>query len=109
MEKDEVRAILIDPYKEEVKEVTYNGVYTEIHKLIDCTCFTAPSLTNGESIYCDDEGLLKDEVVPFITKLYSPNHPLVGKCLIMGTDMETGDSISTTLTVKEVESSIMWH
>jgi hypothetical protein len=104
----EITAILINPFTREVTEVTYSGDYKQIYELIDCTTFGAPYLTNGDSIYCDDEGLYKSVIVPFITSLFSKTHPLVNKCLILGTNRENGESISTSLTVEEVRQSIKW-
>ena len=53
-----MRAILIDPAKQTITEVDYDGDYQSIYKLIDCQTFAVPFvLENEDALYADDEGL----------------------------------------------------
>lgn len=90
-----MKAILIDPELNMVKEVDYSGDFNEIYKLIDCSTFTCVDLGDGETLYLDDEGLFKNET--YLFQMKGAYQPFAGKGLILGTNDE-GDSIGTKLT-----------
>jgi hypothetical protein len=95
-----MRGILIDPNTKTVTGIT--GNFSD-YKLIQRTVgglFTVVDLGNGETLYLDDEGLLKAEPGPFFNILPYPQ-PLAGVGLILGTD-ENGETVSTKLTVPAV-------
>lgn len=86
-----IKAVLIDPYKEEVTDVEYDGNYKSIYPLIHCDCFTTVSL-GDDDVFVDDEGLLK--LTPGSKFFSVPTYPkpLAGYGLIIGCDDE-GESI----------------
>ena len=43
-----MRAILIDPTKQTVTEVDYDGNFRSINKLTDCTTFAVPYVLENE-------------------------------------------------------------
>jgi hypothetical protein len=98
-----MRGILIDPAAKLIHEVEYNGDYRQISKRIECDLFTVVGIDGVNSIFVDDEGLLKD-IEDFFTYGEYPQ-PLAGKGLILGCD-EAGESIATTLTVAEVAANV---
>lgn len=90
-----LKAVLIDPYKEEITDVEYdNSSYKNIYPLIQCEIFTIVKLADEDDVFVDDEGLLKvnNETKFFMLKDYP--QPLAGYGLIVGADEETGESVS---------------
>lgn len=98
-----MKAILIDPFEETVKEIEYNGDFKHIYELIGADCFDAVRISREDSIFVDDNGLMNNPTHFFMHEGY-PN-PLAGKGLILGCD-ENGDSISPVTTVEEVRSKV---
>lgn len=76
-----------------------------IYEQLGCTCFDCIPIDHRNYIYVDDEGLLtmKLNSTGFI---YKDSTPLIGNGLIQGVDRNTGDSISTSLTVEEVRKNV---
>jgi|TARA_R100001440_G_scaffold6476_1_gene13368 hypothetical protein len=96
-----MKAILINPKLQTIKEINYSGDYKDIYKLTECSTFTCvyPFHLNEDVIYLDDEGLLKESNYCFTFRCDNGhNPPLMGNALIVGTD-EQGDS-------QDIESSI---
>lgn len=91
-------AYLIDPFERKVTEVEYSGQYQDIYKLIDAQTFDVARLRNGDSIFIDDEGLMKSNEF-FMHRGYY--NPLAGKGLVLGTD-EEGDSVSPSCTLDQL-------
>jgi hypothetical protein len=102
-----MRALLIDPFTETVTETFYSGDYKQIYQLIEAETFDAARLGPdlSDTVYVDDEGLLKPNQFFFLEDLYP--FPLAGKGLVLGTDDE-GDAISPTITIAEILQSISW-
>lgn len=94
-----MQAILIDPYKEELRAVEYNGDYKQIYEHIKADCFTLVRLANDDDVFVDDEGLLKvtPETKFFMLRDYP--QPLAGYGLILGND-EEGESVDVHHTVE---------
>lgn len=106
-----MKAILIDPFDETVTEVEHNGDYRHIYTLLShpehkVDCFTIVQITQGDAIFVDDEGLLKDPKHFFVWKGYP--QPLAGKGLILGTNDE-GDSVDVVTTVDEVKKRVSFR
>lgn len=100
-----MRTILIDPETRTIQVHEFTGNYQKIQQTIGCSCFTTLNLggETNDSIFVDDEGLLKGSGFVFTLN----GHPLVGKGLIMGCDDE-GESIGTTVDMSEVRAAIQW-
>jgi len=97
-----VRAILINPFDETIKEAVYTGDYREIYDLIECQTFDIVNLFKVEDdLYVDDEGLFKDNQRYFSIE----GKNLAGRGLILSSDGE-GESIGTTLTVEQVKEIV---
>ena len=96
-----MKAILINPKLQTINEINYSGDYKDIYKLTECTTFTAvyPFDNCEDTIYLDDEGLLKSSNYCFTFRCDDGrNEPLMGNALVLGADDE-GES-------KDVETSI---
>lgn len=91
----EIKAVLIDPYKEEITDVTYDAAdYKNIYPLIHCDIFTIVKLADEDDVFVDDEGLLKVDDATKFFRLNDYPQPLAGYGLIVGADEETGESVS---------------
>lgn len=78
--------------------------YRDIQKAIGVECFDCARIDMSETIYVDDEGLMKPGQSFFRV---DGKHPVVlaGKALILGTNNE-GEAESTKLTLPEVMAMI---
>jgi hypothetical protein len=102
-----MRAFLIDPFKQEVTEINYSGDFHQIYDLIDAETFDVARLNaNGDGIYVDDEGLYAEDVRFFQHRFYP--QPLAGKGLVLGCDMETGESAPASMTLAQLVDDIEW-
>ena len=99
-----MKAILINPIDNSVKEVDYNGDYKQIYTYIDATMFGVVDIPNDDSIFIDDEGLFKDTQHCFLFKGIPT--PLCGKALVLGIDHKTGDSADANSTIQEIRESV---
>lgn len=101
-----IKGILIDSEERKVKPVDVESDdIDQMHRLIKCECFTCVRFGSGRSemVYVDDNGLLNDPKRFFLV----PGYPgwLAGNGLILGVDRR-GASVSTELTVEQVESVV---
>ena len=55
-----MKAILINPFNQTITEVEYSGNFKEIYKLIDCSTFDCINIDDDNTLFVDDEGLLKE-------------------------------------------------
>jgi hypothetical protein len=94
--------------EERIVEVINIENFTDIYPHIgnECHTFTCPEvLPNNDSLYVDDEGLLK-EMKGFFS--IGDSAPFVGNAVLQGTNAE-GDSVSVVSTKEEIESKITWY
>lgn len=104
-----MKALLINPIDRTITEVEYDGNYKTIYTLIGADNFDLAGLNNeGDGIFVDGEGLLKDDMDP----PFRVAHPdlvepcfLVGKGLVLGTDKD-GESITPHITLAELKDVI---
>lgn len=102
------RAILIDPAAQTVTEIEINS-WKDIAPAMDCKLLTCPfEDENGETMYCDDEGLISGKELHFSFVRGISVTPVAGKVIILGTDQETGDSKDCTLTVEDVKNRTLF-
>ena len=90
---EKIKAVLIDPYKEEITDVEYSGDYKQIYKLIQADCFTAVSLGDNDDVFVDDEGLMKVGVFTKFFLIGGYPQPLAGYGLILGLNPDDGESV----------------
>ena len=99
-------AILIDVKNQVIKEVEHDDTLDNIYELVDCRLFDVCSIDNVNSIFLDDEGLLRNDVRMFDYFTKDLKYRIAGNGLIIGLDVETGESISTTLNLDEVKNNV---
>lgn len=101
-----IKGILINAKDRTVKpvEVRQHDIH-HMHDLIECQCFTCLNMNEKgtETIYVDDEGLLKDPKHFFRMPFYP--QWLAGNGLILGTN-SNGESVNTKCSVEEIESQV---
>lgn len=107
-----MKAILLDCNARSITEVEHDGDFRDIHRLIGASPFDVRPLhgRQGEVIYFDDEFLLRDEAGDLQTyaDINGVVDPIGGKILFLGTN-GGGESVSTKLTVEEVEQNVSFR
>ena len=100
-----MKAILIDVYEKEIREVDYDGTLDFIYFNLACRTFDVVRIDDVNGIFVDDEGLLRQNQLYFEYPSSNGIFQLAGNGLILGVDDE-GDSISPTLTVEDVRNKV---
>ena len=100
-----MKAILINPFDQTIKETEYTGDYKEIYDLVSCRTFDCVRLTPHEDMYIDDEGLLMDNQRYFRMLEIGANY--AGKALLLSHDDE-GETTATNWTLQEVKNMVQW-
>jgi len=93
-----MKAILINAILQTITEIEIDS-WRDISPALGCGCFTTVRVDKDNTLFVDDEGLLKQTNHFFAIEGYSGK--LAGNGLFQGDD-GFGDSVDTTLTVEEV-------
>ena len=102
-----MRAIQIDAGARTVAAAEYSGDFNEIYDLIDArAAFEAVGIANGDGVFVDGEGLTNAEHF-FILPAFC-DQPFAGNGVIIGCEMDTGESQDCEVTRAEVEANIIW-
>ena len=99
-----MKAILINPFDQTIKETEYTGDYREIYHLIDCRTFDIVNIIHTEDMYIDDEGLLKENQRYFT---FTNEGTYAGKALLLGHNDE-GETTACGFTLQEVKDMVEW-
>lgn len=83
------KGYLIDSARCLIREVTYNTA-DDMRKLIGGYLEVASTLSNGDVLYVDEEGLLKSGLRYFLFSL-RPDQVLAGNGLLVGEEVHDGD------------------
>ena len=103
-----MKALFIDPTDETIRFLSYDGDYKSIYRILGCRTFEAVyPFDNGDTLWIDEEGLLKDSNFAFNIRADNPkfNQTIMGKALVLGTDAE-GESIECKTTLEDLKSRI---
>lgn len=100
-----MKAILINPFDQTIKETEYTGDYREIYSLVECRTFDCVRLTPHEDMYIDDEGLYIDNQRYFRMLEIGANY--AGKALLLSHDDE-GETKATNWTLQDVKDMVEW-
>lgn len=102
-----MRALLIDPVAQTVTEIQVGEGIDEIYKAIECDTFSCPIVyENNDTLYCDDEGLFKEQKGGVLMTDWQ--YPVLGKMLVLGCDVESGASEDAKSDVEFFTSQIKW-
>lgn len=89
-----VTGYLINPEARTIAPVEFLGGANHLHdiqKALDCRIITSTSLDDTDGIYCDDEGLLRDDARYFFG-VRGRAEPIAGRGLVLGVDAEGYDT-----------------
>lgn len=103
------KALFIDVENQQVTQVTLGEHFTEISKKIGngCELFTCLSFKNGDTLYIDDESLLRPDNIKGGFKYKNWNYPIVSNAIILGSDSE-GESIDAKSTTEDALKGLVW-
>lgn len=101
-----IKAILIDPEVQLIREVVVDekDFLESCYKLIGCNLIEVAMDLDGDTIYVDEEGLLK-QVKGYFT-VVGARQPFAGKGLVVGYDRANDKNISTSLSVQDVRDFV---
>jgi hypothetical protein len=100
-----MRAIKIDVVKQEVYYIDLKKDYRDIYEQIGngCTTFCVPvSFDNNDSLFADDESLLRENDIVGGFYFMEWNTPIVGNAIIVGCD-EEGESVDCLSELEEIK------
>ena len=101
-----MNAYLIDPFNYTINPVEYDGDFKSIYQLIDCDTFDCTRFNqHGDGVFVDDEGLISGKEQAFFVIQGYPN-PLAGKGLVLGCDMDTGESKDPHVTLEWLRENV---
>ena len=102
-----MRAYLIDPEQRSISEVSYNGDFRKITEMLgegvsafDCARFN----DEGDAVFVDDEGLLKEP--EWLFRITGYPSPLAGRGLVLGCDMSTGESTAPSVDMEWLRDNV---
>ncbi len=102
-----MKAYFINAVTKTITEIRLTKDYRDIQKAIGCDCFTvAGTMRNGDSLYVDDEGLLKEPENFFYAPQFYPS-PLAGNGVVLGCDMNDGESRDVQMDIADLE--VFWN
>jgi len=103
-----MKALFLNITAQTITQIELSENYKDISKAIgnDCHTFSCPiEFDNRDTMYCDDEGLLKE--VHGGIRMEDWAYPISGNIVILGTDDE-GNSIDAQTTIEELTPLITW-
>lgn len=104
------KALLIDVSTKTITEIELDSHFESISKAIGngCEYFCCPySFSNEDSMYADDESLLRVDSIKGGFVLDGYGGTIVGNAIILGTDDE-GDSVDVKSTCDEISERIIF-
>lgn len=104
-----MKALLIDPYNKEIREVIHDGTLKSIYLLLDCQMIEAPvSYDNNDIMYCNEEAWLRGGQDTILAGFMFPNwsYAILERGLIVGTD-EEGNDIDCKSKIEDF-NNIIW-
>ena len=101
-----MKGILIDPFTRTITErdIARDGL-KDIYDSISAECFCCVALDRGDALYCDDEGLYRENQEFFAIGRYP--QPIAGRALILGCDPE-GNSVTPKVSLDTVRKHVRW-
>jgi hypothetical protein len=105
-----IRAIVIDPFLQEVREIQMGTGIKDLYEAIGCSCVQTVAIAGSRNVaWVDEEGLLKPDLAHGWYPKGWGQQPLMGLAVITECD-KNGDIASTQATVEQVRRIIGgWH
>jgi hypothetical protein len=98
------KAILIDAYTREVKQVEVGGL-SDMQKAVQGYIESAGCSPNGDTLFVNEEGLLQDPTHFFMLEKLRPM-PLAGNGLLVGGETQDGELTDVHATVEDVQTQV---
>ena len=99
-----MRAIKINVVEKTITEISINGNVESMYAALECDTFTRIAITRNESLWVDDEGLLKD--IPLgAFRIEGYDQSLSGHGLIIGLDAG-GNNVGSKISIEWLASKI---
>lgn len=102
-----VTGYLINPEQQTIEAVSLTGGahhLDDMQRLLECRIITLAPLDGIDGIYCDDEGLLRNDVQHFFG-VRGRTEPIAGRGLVLGVDGD-GFDISPSLTLEALRERV---
>ena len=102
-----VKGYLINPEQQTIETVHLTGGVhhlDDIQRLLECRIITLAPLDGTDGIYCDDEGLLRNDVQHFFG-VRGRAEPIAGRGLVVGVD-DNGYDTRPRLTLKALRKRV---
>lgn len=102
------KAIKINVIEKSFDNVTVDSLHSYYQEIGNgCNTFCVPiTFENQDSIYCDDNGLYAENIGGFIMKDW--NYPIVGNAIVVGTNIQTGDSVDAKTSIEWLKENIIF-
>lgn len=102
-----MRAILINAKNRTITEVDTVGDLYSMRELLGCKTIEAPyELENGDTVYCDDEGLYNNR--DFV-ELIPEYDPIAGNVLILGFNRNTYDNTDCLSNIADIQDTATFY
>jgi hypothetical protein len=100
-----MRALLINPFDRTVTEIEHNGSLEAMRETIRCQTVCTVQLTDRETLWLDDEGMLVEGTPVF--SISGSDQAFAGIGLILGSS-PAGNNIASRLPTEAVKTAINW-
>jgi hypothetical protein len=101
-------AYLIDPFARTMDAVDYDGDYHSIYRFIDARTYECARFNqHGDAVFIDEEGLINGRPQEFFIIPGYPT-PLAGKGLVLGCNLDTGDSVAPHVDLNWLRERVMF-
>ena len=101
-----MKVFKIDARDHVITEETCNGDLQDIYRIGGFDCVDAVQISSGDTIYVDDEGLLKNPTDFFSVPGYLS--PLAGNGVVLGIDVWGEDTPAPKITIDELKRSVLF-
>jgi len=102
-----MKSYTINSETKTVEEVNIEGDTLEFaQKAVGGRICSAYVLENGDTFYCDDEGLLKPWQYAF--EVDGADQPFIGNGIVMGCDEETGDTADVKTSLEDIKKLLLF-
>lgn len=101
-----MKAILIDAFEKQVREVEYDGSLESAYSLLRCDTIDVIRVDDRNDMIVDDNGLLvhEEDDSPFIA--FPGGQKIAGSALVVGVADDNGDTTATSLTAEFIEDAV---
>jgi len=93
----EIDVILIDPFLRTIIKSTIENDLKSLQHAVGDNHIEFVFVDDENIMYVDEEGLFKDNQKFFVLDVHGRKMPLAGKAIILGNDMENGETIGTKM------------